>query len=101
MSKNILMSETDNVATSLQELVVGDKVEVIKGQFYKEIKISETIPFGHKFSITDISEGSEILKYGEIIGKATKDIQKGSHVHIHNVDSVRGRSTDNEENLNN
>ena len=31
------------------------------------------------------------MKYGEAIGKASKDIVKGSLVYIHNVEGVRGR----------
>jgi altronate dehydratase small subunit len=49
------------------------------------------IPFGHKFSITTISKGDNILKYGEVIGRGTDDIDPGSHVHTQNVESLRGR----------
>ena len=31
------------------------------------------------------------MKYGNPIGTATTDIAAGSHVHIHNVSSGRGR----------
>ena len=36
-------------------------------------------------------EGELIMKYGEEIGIATKDIVKGEYVHVHNLDSMRGR----------
>ena len=36
-------------------------------------------------------KNQEVLKYGESIGKATKNISKGEHVHIQNVESNRGR----------
>jgi len=32
-----------------------------------------------------------IYKYGEIIGRATQLISKGSYAHIHNIESLRGR----------
>ena len=32
-----------------------------------------------------------VRKYGEIIGLATKDIQQGEYVHVHNIESCRGR----------
>ena len=41
-----------------------------------------------------IHNGSEvelIFKYGEEIGIATQNIRKGDHVHIQNLDSLRGR----------
>ncbi len=30
-------------------------------------------------------------KYGQVIGRATKDIEAGGHVHVHNLESTRGR----------
>ncbi len=43
------------------------------------------IPAGHKFALRDIAAGERIVKYGEVIGTAAADIQKGDHVHTHNV----------------
>ncbi|MBE7077465.1 MAG: altronate dehydratase [Clostridiales bacterium] len=48
---------------------------------------NEQIPAGHKYALQDISCGDYVVKYGEIIGKATKDIAKGEWVHTHNVKS--------------
>lgn len=42
-------------------------------------------------AIKDIPKGGEIIKYGEIIGRATANIEPGEHVHVHNVESLRGR----------
>ena len=33
----------------------------------------------------------QVTKYGEEIGIATTEITAGEHVHIHNIDSIRGR----------
>ena len=33
----------------------------------------------------DFKEGDTILKYGHDIGKVVKPINKGEHVHVHNV----------------
>lgn len=40
---------------------------------------------GHKFAYRNISCGEAIIKYGQPIGIATADINKGEHVHTHNV----------------
>ena len=40
---------------------------------------------GHKYAVRDISEGENIIKYGQPIGHATCDIKKGEHVHTHNL----------------
>ena len=45
---------------------------------------------GHKFALSDISEGSDIIKYGFPIGVATCNIAKGEKVHSHNVKTKLG-----------
>jgi altronate dehydratase small subunit len=90
MSKAIVLSEKDNVATALDELKESEEVTIRNGED-KVIRILQDIPFGHKFATRNIELGEEILKYGEVIAKATVDIKEGAHVHIHNVESLRGR----------
>lgn len=48
---------------------------------------NDKIPAGHKFALRDIKKGEYVIKYGEIIGRATEDIKKGEWVHTHNVRS--------------
>ncbi|MGI6255805.1 MAG: UxaA family hydrolase [Acutalibacter sp.] len=48
---------------------------------------SDTIPAGHKFALVPIQKGEFVIKYGEIIGRATRDIQPGEWVHTHNLRS--------------
>ena len=40
---------------------------------------------GHKYALRDITEGENIIKYGNPIGHAICDIKKGEHVHTHNI----------------
>lgn len=47
----------------------------------------EGIPAGHKYALTDIKAGETVIKYGEIIGRATTDIKAGEWVHTHNLRS--------------
>ena len=51
----------------------------------------QDIPFGHKFAVTGIEKGVHIIKYGEIIGRATCPIRQGAHAHVQNIESLRGR----------
>lgn len=46
---------------------------------------TDTIPAGHKIALCDIAKGAYIVKYGQIIGRATANISKGDWVHSHNV----------------
>lgn len=65
--KNVIINEKDNVGVCLDG--------------------SKTIPAGHKYALRYIAKGEYVVKYGEIIGRATQDIQAGEWVHTHNVKS--------------
>ena len=85
-SKRCLMLRPgDSVALALEDLKAGDLVEL--GSL--KVRIVEPVDFGHKFAVKDIKEDEDVLKHGEVIGRATKDIRAGSHVHIHNIRSLR------------
>ena len=47
----------------------------------------EDIPQGHKFALTPIPMGADVIKYGLPIGRASRDIPAGSHVHTHNLET--------------
>ncbi|MBQ7760937.1 MAG: altronate dehydratase [Clostridia bacterium] len=40
---------------------------------------------GHKYALSKIEKGQDVIKYGFPIGVATCDIEIGEHVHTHNV----------------
>ncbi|TDK58230.1 D-galactarate dehydratase [Bacillus salipaludis] len=89
--KTVMMQPNDKVAIALMNIPAGSHVQVTcKDQKYS-IEIKENIEFGHKFAVKPISRGEDILKYGEVIGLATTDIEPGEHVHIHNLEGKRGR----------
>jgi altronate dehydratase small subunit len=89
--KAIVLNSKDNVATALADLAAGDTIALEVDKKPVSVKLVNPIQFGHKFSLVDIKAGSTILKYGEVIGEATKDIKVGEHVHVQNVASTRGR----------
>jgi altronate dehydratase small subunit len=91
MKKAIVMDSRDNVATLLTDVDANDVVQVMVGDKTTETKVQEKIQFGHKFAMETISKGQNVVKYGEVIGQATRDIGEGQHVHVHNVESLRGR----------
>ncbi|MFX1502238.1 MAG: UxaA family hydrolase [Promethearchaeota archaeon] len=79
----IIMNQKDNCATALKQIAKGTKIE-IKSEIFN---ISQNIPSGHKFALSNIKKGELIIKYGEIIGIATEDINIGDWIHIHNIKS--------------
>lgn len=87
MAKVIILDDADNVATAIVDIGAGEVI----GAGPSGIKALELIPFGHKVALTAIPHEGTILKYGESIGLAKGDIPLGACVHVHNVDSQRGR----------
>ncbi|ABB13806.1 MULTISPECIES: UxaA family hydrolase [Carboxydothermus] len=81
----------DNVATAVQNLSKNEEVLVDVNGKELRIKLIDNIPFGHKFALKEIEMGANVVKYGEVIGRATKSIKVGEHVHVHNIESLRGR----------
>ena len=75
--KSIIINPLDNVAVALTDLVKGD--------IYEGVTLTEDITKGHKFALRPIKEGENIIKYGTAIAHATRDIVPGEHVHTHNV----------------
>ena len=49
------------------------------------LTVRENIPIFHKIALSDMTEGQDVIEYGQILGRATADIQAGSYVHIHNI----------------
>ncbi len=85
------LSEKDNVATSLEDIAPGAVVMVRLGRDSEEITARERIPFGFKVAVTEISSDEPVIKYGEKIGTASRKIEKGQLVHVHNIAGTRGR----------
>src|ERR1700704_699566 len=51
----------------------------------ENVRAIVTIPAGHKLAVRDIAKGKPAHRYNQIIGFATRDINAGDHVHVHNL----------------
>lgn len=91
IGKAIIMQATDNVATVVEDIPPLTEIELQTDGRTVVVHVTEGIRFGHKFALRDIRLGDPVVKYGEPIGLATQNIQTGQHVHVHNLESVRGR----------
>ena len=78
----------DNVATCLRPIGPGEAIVV--GDDH--LTAAEPVPFCHKIALADIPTGQPVIKYGQIIGETIHPIARGTHVHIHNMRSLRARS---------
>lgn len=74
---------SDNVVVIIHDIMKGSFL-VVAG---KTIVIKGKVTLGHKVAIREISRGDKIIKCGTSIGSATKAIEAGEHVHLHNMKS--------------
>ena len=75
--RTILLSPSDNVVAAVDTV---DKGVVVNG-----VTAIDRIPRGHKMSLVGLAEGEPVIKFGQIIGFATKAVPPGSWLHEHNV----------------
>ncbi|MCD6303208.1 MAG: UxaA family hydrolase [Anaerolineae bacterium] len=89
--KAILIDTRDNVATAFQDLKQGETITVALEGRETSVMLRQDIPFGHKVALSSIAVHEPVIKYGEVIGLATQPIEPGQHVHVHNMESQKGR----------
>lgn len=85
----LLLDVRDTVAVALIPLQAGTPVTVAPDGAAVRVVAETLIPFGHKIAIAQMEPGDPVVKYGEVIGFATRAIRPGQHVHVHNVRSDR------------
>lgn len=91
MEKKVhVIDDRDNVANAIVDISAGEEISIGDGED-RTIVANDDVPYGHKIALTGLEVGDAVLKYGEEIGAASERIQVGDHVHVHNVESRRGR----------
>ncbi|RWM88754.1 MAG: altronate dehydratase [Mesorhizobium sp.] len=73
----IRLHSDDNVIVATRALAEGEDLG--------EVVTSEAVPSGHKVAVRPIGEGESVLKYGQVIGIASRRIEPGEHVHLKNL----------------
>ena len=86
MQEFIKINREDTVAVALKPLSKGSTVAADP----YTVVLNEDIPQGHKFAVCQIPEGAPVVKYGCRIGYASRQINPGDWVHIHNVRTALG-----------
>ena len=82
----IILDPRDSVATLLADAAVGEEVAGVAAR--------EPIPRGHKLALRPVAAGEAVVKYGAPIGRATRAIAPGEHVHSHNLATALGGEAD-------
>lgn len=87
----VLMHPDDDVATALRDLRPGEVLRCAAGGRERRVEVRQPIPFGHKVAVAALAAGQPVRKYGAVIGRAVTAIAAGEHVHVHNLEGIRGR----------
>ncbi|MDR2528475.1 MAG: UxaA family hydrolase [Synergistaceae bacterium] len=85
------VTEKDNVAVVIHDVAAGDTVMVQRESETLRLLAATAVPAGHKIALRGFEKNDPVLKYGEVIGNASERIPTGTHVHVHNLEGLRGR----------
>ena len=72
----------DDVAVVLEEVEAGAGVQLLDGGTVTAV---DPVPRGHKVALRDLPPDASVRKYGAAIGRASRAIRAGEHVHSHNL----------------
>lgn len=81
------INAADNVATLLEPATAGT-VLLRSAAGESQLIAHEPIEPGHKIAIAPIAQGQHVVKFGVVIGAATRTIAAGDWVHLHNCGSL-------------
>ncbi|NRH26463.1 altronate dehydratase family protein [Pseudomonas sp. MS19] len=78
VKKTALLNDNDNVVLALEDIPRDSRLS--SGHLVANVNV----PRGHKVAIAPIKKGAAVVKYAQVIGFASMDIEPGDHVHTHN-----------------
>ena len=73
----LVLRPDDDVGVATRDLQSGTELDTLV--------VTQSVPRGHKLAVRAVAAGSPVHKYGQSIGRATRDIAVGDHVHSHNL----------------
>ncbi len=76
----LTLHPSDTVAIATQPLAAGSR---LRGP---DLSTNQPIPQGHKVARQAHAVGDPVIRYGQMIGRATQPIAPGDHVHSHNLE---------------
>jgi len=85
------LHKDDNVATMIVEGEAGQVIAVKTQEDSLSLALVSRVPYCHKVALHPIEAGEIVVKYGKPIGRATTAIPAGAHVHVTNIEGMRGR----------
>ena len=92
MKKGILLHKSDDdVGVAAMDLQAGEVIQAVtlEGEPVIEVTLTTDVPLSHKVAMRDMETEKHVMEYGAPIGYASQPIAAGSHVHTHNLKSLR------------
>ncbi|MCQ1530770.1 UxaA family hydrolase [Lutispora saccharofermentans] len=87
-ANSIMLNSKDNVVTVTCEIKKGQTIAYFKDENMHTITAADDIPIWNKAAVAPIAHKEAVIKYGEIIGAATKNIVAGAFVSHLNIMSL-------------
>lgn len=79
----LLLHPDDNIVVARRDIAAGESVELDGEAFV----IPARVELGHKLARRAIAANARVLKYGAPIGSMKVGVNRGEHVHLHNLAS--------------
>lgn len=83
-SQFIRLHPNDSVVVALEELPSGTTLAGAAPDGGAVVS-RDPVPVGHKVAVVAVAAGAPVRKFDQIIGFATRAIEPGEHVHVHNM----------------
>jgi predicted RecA/RadA family phage recombinase len=80
----VVIDDKDNVGVALTDIPAGDAISLPDGS---SLVVTSDVPYSHKVALRPIPCGEPVIKYGEVIGVAAREIDAGEWVHTHNLEA--------------
>ena len=77
----MLLSPGDSVYVLRDQIAAGEAV-MVDGS---AVTFAGALGLGHKIARVAVAAGQQVIKYGAPIGRASRAIAPGDHVHLHNL----------------
>lgn len=77
----MLLSPGDTVYVLRDQIAAGEAV-MVGGV---AVAFAQPLGLGHKIARLPVAAGDKVIKYGAPIGRASRAIASGDHVHLHNL----------------
>ncbi len=91
MIQFLVHERSDTVGVATVDIKADEKVQGIFMDSQEKVAVNalQDIPLGHKIALQNHTVEDTVIKYGHDIGRIVANVQKGEHVHIHNLKTRR------------